>query len=492
MNILIAEDEALVAHDIAAILENVGHTIAGIVDTAEDVLAVAEAARPDIVLLDIHLRGEHDGISIGQILRERFQLPFVYLTAHADRHTVQRAATTGPFGYVIKPFDEQALLSTLEVALHKHQLEQQLKASEQALQQANRELRASVAALEQRTTEVVALSALGGALLRCTSVEECYAVIVETGRHLFADADGVLYIQRTNQAAMEAVARWGASAASYPSLQPGGCWALRYGRVMLKEAEAHCCTSVFAPLDTLHQTICVPLSGEEGVCGVLHMRLPQSGDPLLAAAATAACSRLAVALAEQAALGLANIRMREALREQAAHDALTGLYNRRYLEEILAQEQSRAARSNHPIGLIFLDIDHFKQINDTWGHAAGDMVLRALSRLLQTVVRTEDIVCRYGGEEFVLVLPSAPEAATFTRAEAIRQQVQAMRVFYDQQLLPPISISAGIVVITDQSSDVADALRRADAALYQAKRAGRNCIRVAHPALAVTQTVEEA
>ena len=186
------------------------------------------------------------------------------------------------------------------------------------------------------------------------------------------------------------------------------------------------------------------------VRGVLQLRLPRIADPVTASAVRADRAQLAGALAEQAALGLANVQMRVALREQAIRDPLTGLFNRRYL------------------------IDYFKRVNDTWGHAAGDVVLSALSRLLMTIVRAEDIVCRAGGEEFVIVLPSASEAVTCARAEVIRAQVQALRISYEHQQLPPITISAGVAMIVDQLVDAAAALQRADDALYRAKREGRN------------------
>jgi diguanylate cyclase (GGDEF)-like protein len=185
-------------------------------------------------------------------------------------------------------------------------------------------------------------------------------------------------------------------------------------------------------------------------------------------------SRLALAVAEHAALGLANIRLRETLREQAIRDPLTGLYNRRYLEATLERELRRAARNRHPVGIIVLDIDHFKHYNDTYGHDAGDTVLRALGIFLLGSVRADDIVCRYGGEEFVLVLPSAPQAAALARAEQICRGVRALRVSHQERSLGPITVSLGITTMPEDELSFAAALARADAALYAAKRGGRD------------------
>ena len=133
-------------------------------------------------------------------------------------------------------------------------------------------------------------------------------------------------------------------------------------------------------------------------------------------------------LAGQIGLSIANIRRREALRSQSIIDALTGLFNRRYLEEILEREVRRATRSEQSVGVMMLDLDHFKNFNDTYGHEAGDAVLREAAAFLKRSVRAEDIVCRYGGEEFVIILPLADANATQGRAERIRSKLHELVV----------------------------------------------------------------
>jgi len=176
-------------------------------------------------------------------------------------------------------------------------------------------------------------------------------------------------------------------------------------------------------------------------------------------------------LAEQE-LTQANLR----LHDQVVHDGLTGLHNRRYLEESLGREESRARRSSQPFGVLMIDIDNFKRFNDTLGHAAGDAVLRAIGQYMLSAARGEDIVSRYGGEEFVLVMAPASQGTVSERAEKLRREVQNLEIEYEGRRVGPITISVGIGMFPDHGEGGQEVLRVADAALYQAKRSGRNCV----------------
>jgi len=168
----------------------------------------------------------------------------------------------------------------------------------------------------------------------------------------------------------------------------------------------------------------------------------------------------------------ANLR----LQDQVVHDGLTGLHNRRYLEESLGREESRARRSSQPFGVMMIDIDNFKRFNDTLGHASGDAVLRAIGQYMLSAARGEDIVSRYGGEEFVLVMAPAAQATVWERAEKLRRGVQDLEIEYEGRRVGPITISVGIGIFPDHGENGQEVLRVADAALYQAKRSGRNCV----------------
>jgi diguanylate cyclase (GGDEF)-like protein len=182
----------------------------------------------------------------------------------------------------------------------------------------------------------------------------------------------------------------------------------------------------------------------------------------------------ATAISEQLALGTSNINLREVLRRQSTVDELTGLYNRRYFDETLRRELFRAERKRAALAVVMIDLDHFKRMNDTYGHEAGDVVLRAVGACLRDSVRRSDVACRYGGEELVLVLPECDGAAAARCAESIRAAIAALTLRHDDELLPQATASFGVAVWPAHGDDAPTLLAAADRALYTAKHAGRN------------------
>ena len=184
--------------------------------------------------------------------------------------------------------------------------------------------------------------------------------------------------------------------------------------------------------------------------------------------------KLATTLSEQISLAFANLMLRETLNYQSARDPLTGLFNRRYMEEILDRELCRAARNGSPVSLLMIDIDDFKRFNDTYGHEAGDLVLREFGLFLRLQVRGADIACRYGGEEFLLIMSDATMNTACERAETLRQRIAALPVPYRGQTLGRITVSIGVASYPVQGSSAAQLVSSADGALYRAKREGRD------------------
>ncbi|MCG8684745.1 MAG: GGDEF domain-containing protein [Desulfobacterales bacterium] len=171
---------------------------------------------------------------------------------------------------------------------------------------------------------------------------------------------------------------------------------------------------------------------------------------------------------------LANLDLRDSLRQQAIRDPLTGLYNRRYLLETMEHEISRSSRKKSEMGLMMIDLDYFKKFNDTYGHDIGDFILAEFGRLIQLIIREEDIACRYGGEEFTLMLPETGKNDTLKVAEKIRNHIQAHKFYFNNKSYAPITLSIGIAVFPHDGKTTSTLLKQADEALYQAKDQGRN------------------
>jgi diguanylate cyclase (GGDEF)-like protein len=186
--------------------------------------------------------------------------------------------------------------------------------------------------------------------------------------------------------------------------------------------------------------------------------------------------QLAQTVAEQLGLAVANLKLRETLRNQSIRDPLTGLFNRRYMEETLERELHRAERTDRPLCVAMLDLDHFKALNDSSGHEAGDLLLAEMGRLLRAGVRRGDVACRYGGEEFVLILPDANREDGFRRVDQLREGMRQLRVTHRGRSVGAPSFSGGLAAFPADGRTVEDLLRAADAALYLAKHAGRNRI----------------
>jgi diguanylate cyclase (GGDEF)-like protein len=183
-------------------------------------------------------------------------------------------------------------------------------------------------------------------------------------------------------------------------------------------------------------------------------------------------------MAERLALTLADMKLREELRAQSMYDPLTGWYNRRHMEETLDRDIRRASRTRHPLSLLIFDIDNFKEFNDSFGHEAGDVTLQNLCQMVKMLIRNEDVACRHGGDEFVLILPDSSAELAAQRAEEIRIAVQHADLQYQGYLLKPMTLSFGIATFPADARAPRELLRAADSALFRAKSEGRNRVRI--------------
>jgi len=334
-------------------------------------------------------------------------------------------------------------------------------------------------ALASRVGELDLLNRLGDLLQVCLTLDEAHGVIGRLARLFFPGDSGVLYAYSASRNVIEAVVSWGPEPGARDIVfSPERCWALRSGRahVVADSREALLCAHLPDPAPRSY--LCTPLVAQGEALGVFYVSSPVIGEAAPGALA-ASKQRLAEAVAAQLALGLANVKLREILRNQSIRDPLTGLFNRRYMEETLEREIRRARRGHRSMGVLMLDLDRFKQLNDTAGHEAGDAFLRELGELLQHGLRREDIPCRHGGEEFVVVLPDASLDDARRRAEQIREGIKMLRISYKGGFIGPLTVSIGVAAFPDHGLGAEVLLRAADAALYRAKHEGRDRVMVA-------------
>jgi diguanylate cyclase (GGDEF)-like protein len=334
----------------------------------------------------------------------------------------------------------------------------------------------------QRAREVALQGELGGLLQGCLSVDEAAGVVRRVLEPFFPGEAGAMFVPGAEGGPLRLAAAWGPGRPA-AELDPADCPGLLRGRAhVVDEARSGAaCPHLGVPPPAAFA--CLPLVSRGETLGLLHLA---AGGPARAGAAppgwwSEVKQRLAATVPEQLALALANVRLRERLRQEAIRDPLTGLFNRRYMEESLDRELRRVARTGEPVGLLVVDVDHFKGFNDRFGHEGGDAVLAALGALLGTSVRGGDLACRLGGEEFVLVLPGAGPEEARRRADGIRLAVRALEVRHADRRLDPVTVSVGVAA-SPRHGETRDALlRAADAALYRAKGQGRDRVAVAEP-----------
>ncbi len=331
--------------------------------------------------------------------------------------------------------------------------------------------------LAQRNRSARLLGKLSEDLYSSRTGQEAYEVIVRHLQGLLPETAGALFVFNGSQSSWAAAVQWGRSSGIAENSAPEDCQSVRRQGLhsVPDSAKAQNCRHFKGAPPACYE--CVPLSAQGELIGVLHVQRSESSSRFSDVETDAV-----KAAAQHAGLALANLRLRAKLQEQATRDKLTGLYNRHYVQEWFEQELQRAARYQRHVGVIVVDIDHFKRINDSFGHEAGDTVLEALGALLKRCVRASEIACRYGGEEFLLVLREAPLEEIRKKAEAIRESIKRLDLKVMDLSLGKITASFGVAAYPDHAADAEGLLRAADEALYRAKNGGRDRVALARGA----------
>ncbi len=359
----------------------------------------------------------------------------------------------------------------------KAELEQRVTQRTQELQRTEDQLRGSLGELQGYTSRVETVNQLVELLQSCLTLDEAYQQASRALQQFFPE--GMLLMLNPSRNLLDVTASWGEASARPGPFSPESCWALRKGRTHVVQPGnlSLLCSHVDPASVACH--ICVPMVAQGESLGVLSVADASLHDGAAASRRLQRVQELAISLAEQISLAFANLMLRETLKYQSVRDPLTNLFNRRHMEEALQRELLRAARTENPLAVLMADIDHFKRFNDAFGHEAGDVLLRDLGSLLAAEIRGGDIACRYGGEEFLLILADTDLQTGCERAEKLQDQVRNLQVRYRGETLRRITLSIGVAGFPRHGATASQIVTAADRALYQAKASGRDCVVIA-------------
>ena len=362
-------------------------------------------------------------------------------------------------------------VSVVEDVSERRDAEDRLRALSSSLErqvsERTQQLRLAITATEQRNVELVQVAEATGLLAGARDLDEALRIVGRACRTLFPLAEAPLYLGTDAHERLLLQDHWGSTAKPEPTLHADHCWGLRRGKEHRVEdpADPLCCSHHVVGEGRAHS--CLPLMALGDRLGLLSLGWR-------AGAGWAPDPVLLRSLGEQIGLAIGNVRLREELRRQAQHDPLTGLLNRRQMDEHLRQRGAEQVRTGRGYSLLLLDLDFFKSINDRFGHEAGDRVLQEAAALFRRCARLEEQVFRLGGEEFVMVLATDDASEALRAAERIRAEMQGLRISRRGQILPAVTVSIGIACFPRDGDQPQALLHAADEALYAAKRDGRN------------------
>lgn len=577
-SVLIVEDESLIALEISTLLNKMGYPFTSLAADGVEAIHKAREMKPELVLMDISLKGEMDGIEAARQILLEHDVPVIFLTALTDEETIQRASKIEPYAYLVKPFRPYEVETAVAISLYKHASEKRLKESEERYRRLFEEAIDGIAILaldsqvlldcnpallqilDQPRENLVgqplsdlnancaglgnALQALADALPRGASPIHQAQVTTRSGEKRAIEITGSLFTlhecpviqaffrditerQRAEEAERRARQQAEALRASmealvsnlsleevlekilteFGALLPYDTAAVvlqQDGKLRLATSQgienpdgfiASCLhpsspitrqvLGAASPLILSHEELSQggvywqQLATTQNLVAIpLQVRGKGMGSLLILNNRTTCYEQthlnLAQTFANQAAIAIENARLYEEERLAAMTDPLTGLYNRRFFYRMAQAELERGQQNGQFPALVMLDIDYFKRINDTYGHPVGDLVLRYVSNLLSDSVRKGDVVIRFGGEEFAVLLPNTRLEAAHLVAERLRTLVAEAPILSEREQVIRLTLSAGVAISDPDHSDLNGLIRCADQALYQAKQAGRN------------------
>ena len=340
--------------------------------------------------------------------------------------------------------------------------------AEAELARASAELKDGLLRLERHTLEIDQLSTFAEAVQACQDTTEFHRVVGPLVAAIFGDLSGCVALLNPGKNLLTEVACFGSACLVPAAFSPQDCWAIRRGQPYLvsPERKVPACAHLGEPAHT--GSFCLPLTARSELMGLFFLVSETKGG------LDESHQKLAIVVAEQMSLALANLRLLERLKGQSTVDPLTGLFNRRHMEECFDLIKAKCSGKNGHLAVVMVDIDHFKGFNDAHGHDAGDHVLKEVSRILQGHMRQEDVLCRYGGEEMVMLFPGLTMELAVARAEQCRKSVEAFQLSYHSKDIGHLTVSLGVAGYPEEGETFEQLVKAADLALYRAKSGGRN------------------
>jgi len=333
----------------------------------------------------------------------------------------------------------------------------------------NARLAKTVSAMEETARESSLMIAARNELQLCVNVQQVYDTAAQSFSRLMPGTGGCLYIINNSRQSVDVVASWGAVNLDDFS-PPDSCCGLRSGQPRWRQpgvSEIHCKHFSSNPPD---RYLCKPIIAHGNTIGILYVEC--TSDEMIQLVNNRMDSLRQ--LVQITALAVATLNLQTKLESQSIRDPLTGLFNRHFMQMSMEREMARASRRRQIMAVLMLDVDHFKRFNDTHGHVAGDAVLKSIAEVFKNCIRAEDIACRYGGEEFTIILPDTTVEGACDRADAILQAIAQLKVTDGGEIFSDLTISIGLAFFPGDGDTSDQLLQRADAALYRAKRLGRN------------------
>ncbi len=340
------------------------------------------------------------------------------------------------------------------------------------LSETNDKLASTIRALERQAQVSGLLTSARDELQLCVTSTQAQHCAARYFGQLLPVTSGAICVINNSRQSVEQIAQWNDCSNLIDGFVLDACCGLRSGRTRWRkpgQSEVHCGHFIAAPPEYY---CCLPLVAQGETLGVVYVECSSPG----VAAMVEAHQTPLHELVELTAMSVASLNLRSKLEHQSIRDGLTGLFNRHFMEIALERELRRAARQSKMVAVLMLDVDHFKKFNDTFGHEAGDTVLREVAETLRQSVRNEDIICRYGGEEFVAILPEISLEGALERAEYVRRMISEIRSRFRGEGLREITISIGVATYPQNGESTDQMLRASDRALYEAKSRGRNCV----------------